>query len=147
TLIVNDAGGADAPQRRHAGIVLTGREFAALVFGDVALATRGAIGGNARGVAEVVERLEPVRARDAAVGVLQLRVALRDQLIDALVINDPFGGQNVVVVVDLDVALGNDTARLAVVDKLISLQVEGLGAIDLGGWAEDAARLARKGLR
>src|SRR6185295_12306281 len=98
TLIVNDAGGADAPQRRHAGIVLTGREFAALVFGDVALATRGAIGGNAR----VVAHLEPVRARDAAVGVLQLRVALRDQLIDALVINDPFGGQNVVVVVDLD---------------------------------------------
>ena len=118
-LIVDDARGADAPQRRHAGVVLAGRELAALVFGGVALAPAGALRGDARvvggddaqrldeGVAEIVERLEPVGPGDAAVGVLELGVAFRDQLVDALVVDHLIGGQDVVVVVDLDVALGD----------------------------------------
>ncbi len=121
-LVVNDAGRADAPQRWHAGIILTGCEFAAFVLGHVAFAAAGAIGGNARviaqddaqrlhkGVPEIVEGFEAVRPRDAAVGVLQLGIALGEQLVDALVVDHPLGGQNVVVVVDFNVALGDHPA-------------------------------------
>ena len=137
TLVVNDAGSADAPQRRHAGVVLAGRELAALVLGGVALAAGGALGGDARvvggdhaerldeGVAEIVERLEAVGPGDAAVGVLQLGIAFRDQLVDGLVVDHLVGGEDVVVVVDFDIALGDHPVVLGVVEELVGLQVEG----------------------
>ena len=43
-LVVHDAGGADAPQRRLARIVLARRELALLVLGDIAVAAGRACG-------------------------------------------------------------------------------------------------------
>ena len=157
-LIVDDARGADAPQRRHAGVALTRRELAPLVLRGVALASARALRGDARVVggdhaqrlderiAEVVERLEPVGPGDAAVGVLELGIAFRDQLVDALVVDDLIGGQDVVVVVDLDVALRDHAVVARVVEQLIGLHVERLGAIDVGLWPDDAAGLGRERL-
>ncbi len=157
-LVVDDARGADAPQRRHARVVLARRELAALVFGDVAFAPVGTVGGNARvvlrddaqrldeGVAEIVERLEPVGPGDAAVGVLELGIALGDQLVDVLVVDHLIGGEDVVVVIDLDVALGDHPVALGVVEQLIGLQVERLRAVDLLARTEHAALGLGEGL-
>ena len=163
-LIVNDPRRAEAPQRRHARIVLARRKPAAFELGDIALAADGLVGGNARVVlrhhaqglderiAEIVERFEPVGPGDGTVRVLELRIALRDQLVEVLVVDDLVGGQDEVVVVDLDIALRDDAIALGVVDELVGLHVEGLRAIDLRLRAEHAARgfrerTFRRGLR
>ena len=142
-LIVHDACRAEAPQRRHACIVPAWRESAALELGNIALATDRLVGGNARFVlghhaqrlderiAEIVEGFEPVGPGNRTVRVLELRVALRNQLVEVLVVDDLVGGQDEVVVVDLDIALGDDAVALGVVDQLIGLHVERLRAIDL----------------
>src|SRR5215467_8836128 len=76
---------------------------------------------------------------------LVMRVALGDQLVGALIVDHLVGGQNEVVVVDLDVALSDHPAALGVVEQLVGLQVERLGLIDLGCWTEHAAGLLGEG--
>ena len=125
------------------GSFLHGVNLAPLVLVDVALAPARPLGGDARvvlgddaqrlheRVAEVVERLEAVGARDAAVGILELGVALGGEGVGALVVDHLVGGQDVVVVVDLDIALRDHAVAARVVDQLIGLQVERLGPVDL----------------
>ena len=80
----------------------------------------GPFGGDARvvlrhhaellheGIAEVVRGFEALGTGDIAVGGLQLGVAFCQQLVQALVVDHLVGGEDIVVVVDLDVALDDD---------------------------------------
>ena len=117
---MDDARRTDAPQRRRAAVALTGREFAVLEFVDVAVAPDGALGGDARlilrhdrkrlheAVAEIVRQRIAIGVDDVAVRFLHRDVADRGQRSRALVVDNLIGGQNVVVVVDLDVAARDD---------------------------------------
>jgi hypothetical protein len=157
-LVVNDARRADAPQRRLARVVLARRELRLLILVDVAFTAARPLRGDARvvlrydaerlheGVAEIVERLEAIRPRDAAVGILELGVALGRQGVGALVVDHLVGGQDVVVVIDLDVALRDHAIAARVIDQLIGLQVERLGAVNFRLRTEHAAGLLGKGL-
>ena len=68
-------------------------------------------------VAEIVGRLQAFSARDIAVRVAQLRVALGGQQIGALIVDDLVGGQHVVVVENFDIAAGDDLLALGVVNR------------------------------
>ena len=151
-LVVGDAGGADAPERRAAAVGPARCEAALLELGDVAFATYGAARRDAgvvtcrhaqrldESLAEVIRRGELVRAHDVAVRLLELRIALCGERLRTLVVDDAIGCQNVVVEHDLDVADRDDAIVGRVVDELIALQIERRGAIHLGGRpAEDAA--------
>ncbi len=152
-LIVHDAGGGQAPEGRRARVVPAGSEPPSLEFRDVALATNGIVGCNAglvschdaqgldEGVAKIIQCLHAVGTRNRSVGVFELCVPFREQLIDPLIVNDLIGREDEVVVVDLDVTLGDHAVALGIVDELISLQVKRLSAVDLRGWPEHAARL------
>ncbi len=141
-LVVNDARGADAPQRRHVALRLTGREPTVLELRDVAVAANGPFCGDPRvvpgrhaqrlheAVAEVVRQRNALAARDEAIRLLQGNVTNRAQRVGPLVVDDLVRQQNVVVEVDLDIAAGDDAVALAVVDQLIALQIERLGLVD-----------------
>ncbi len=151
-LIVDDLGGADAPQRRTAAVGTARREAALLEFGDVAVAAdraaRGDAGVVARGhaqrlhesFAEIVGRGQLLGANDVAVRLLELGVAFRRQRLRALVVDNAIRGQNVVVEHDLDVADRDHAVIGAVVDQLITLKVKRRRLVDLfGRRAEDLA--------
>jgi len=86
---------------------------------------------------ELAHRLD-IFLRDEIVD--RLRIAVRDQLVEVLVVDNLIGGQNEVVVVNLDVALGNDAVALGIVEQLIGLHVERLRPVDLRLGTEHAAR-------
>ncbi len=156
-LVVDDARGADAPQRRLARIVLARRELAALELRDIGVLPRRALRDDARvvardrlkrldeGVAEIGRGIEAVGAQDVAVRLAHLHVARRRQRIRRLIVDDLIGRQRVVVVVDLDIAARHDAIVFGVVDEVVALQVKRLRLVDLlHRAAENAALLLRE---
>ncbi len=137
-LIMDHGRGADTPQGRHAVLGLTGREAAVLEHGGVATAALGLLGGDARvvggddaqrlheAVAEVVGQGVAVGAHDVAVRLLEDDVADGGERVHGAVVDDLIRGQDVVVVVDLDVAARDHAAAAVVIDQLVALQVERL---------------------
>ena len=132
-LIVGDGRGGDAPQRRLRAIGAARCELGVLEFGDVAVAADALFGGNAgiidgddaqrlhEAVAEIVGEGVAFGADDIAVGVAQHDVALGGQRVGGLVVDDLVGRQIVILVLNLDVALGDNLGALAVVDEFVGL--------------------------
>ena len=156
-LIVDDLGGADAPERWHARIVLTGCELALLELCDVAIAAGRALTNDAgvvlrdgaerldETVAKVFAQRQALGPDDIAVRLAQLNVAHGRQRAGRLVVLNFVGLQNVVVVEDFDVATGTHLVALGVVDHLVALQIQRLCTVDLlRRPTEDAALLLGK---
>ena len=152
-LIMDDPRGADTPQRRRTAFALTRREAAVLEFRDVAVAPRRPVSRDARVVlrhdgkrlhkpiAEVVRERVPVGANDVALRLFERDVTGGRQRSRVLVVDDFVGGEDVVVVKNLNVAACNHAIASRVVHELVALQVHRLRAVDLlVDLAEHAAR-------
>ncbi len=149
-LIMRDGARRDAPQGRLRAVGAAGRELGVFEFGDVAVAADTLFGGDARvvdrdhaqrldeSIAEIIGEGVALGTDDIAVGIAQNDVALCGERVGCLVVDDFVGGEIVVLVLDLDVALGDDLGAFAVVDEFVGLKVKGQTAIELLRFAEDA---------
>ena len=153
---LRDLVGADAPDGRRIGIVragFAGGVDALVEHRDVAALAHGALGSDAglllghhfersdEAVAEVIGQHDAVGVDDGAVGVLDADVALCRERVGIAVVDDLVGQQRVVVVVDLDIALGDDTVAAVLGNEVVSLQQQGLVVFRLNGLLEDAGIL------
>src|SRR5690606_20345700 len=127
-----------APKWRRAAVGAAGGEFRLGELGDIAFAAGRAGGSNAgvvlgddaqllhEAIPEVVAQGVAIGADDVAVRLLQDNVADGGQGVGPLVVGNLVGGQDVVVVIDLDVTAGDNVVAAIVVDQLIALKVQWL---------------------
>ena len=73
-------------------------------------------------VAEIALEREPLRIHHRAIGVLKADIANRAQGVRGLVVDDLVREQNVVVLINLDVAPGDDPVVAVVVDQVVRLK-------------------------
>ena len=81
-------------------------------------------------VAEIVCQRVAIGVDDVALRLFQSDVADGGQRAGALIVDNLIGGQDVIIVKDLNVAARDDAIASGVIDELIALQLHRLSAVE-----------------